>query len=498
MEQQKGIQDGLIGNEDRYKSYLSTGFEFEFATYAHSEELPSHEPLAAHKGISDLHPNLNFDLETDNNYEIEIGIPPLYFKRDDDPKGKLNKAHTDLRAVLNEAREDTIGGSDQSLKKLTEVLSSKGIGGESWNLEPIAANMNLDTKRIKHPNNDQIYGQVNVPMTAAEAAEIMHKIREKWIANPNSIESGPVGTFFSKVVGSPETASANNPDAIFKQLTTKMIGSLYAIPAILFRKDPKYSQALGRLPEAWQMESTIKELYSVWIKASNEDILKAIPQGDADRSEFVISLQAGAQAVQDEIKAMLDTLVHPAAALIEEKINKEKCISFIKSQSNLTPFIQDLEAKLGADGATLTTTIDGVKDYFKPENLVNALNANISDEAEKWSTGELDGYAESAFDGLNPLAAWNPLKTAINNLSALVRTEILAKVKAEMDQLFNRIKEQPATTMGAKPTKPWAEEFGSGQGVRKETFLAAMGENQEYLLTEIRSDPAMKYWMDSL
>lgn len=81
----------------------------------------------------------SFELETDNHFEIEISIPPLYFQRGDTEKASIRDAHDSLRNALKQAREETIAegeakGSPSKLNFLTGKLRDKGIGLSGWDL----------------------------------------------------------------------------------------------------------------------------------------------------------------------------------------------------------------------------------------------------------------------------------------------------------------------------------------------------------------------------
>jgi hypothetical protein len=500
MEDQAKLQHNLKGNDQRHREYWSSGFEFEFATYKNDRELPSHISLATSKGTSELHPDLNFELETDNHWEIEISIPPLYFPRGDTEKAEIKDAHDSLRSALKQAREESIAegertGTPSKLKFLTDNLKGKGIGSSDWVLTELGERITVDSNRIKHPKkdqfdneNDEIYGQINVTMTTDEIVSLMDKIEKKYKESPNEIEKGPLGKFFLATSPIKDTGSmkeGERTEYVTQRLYSKMISNIFAIPAILFRKDPQFVNSLGKLPDEWEMSSTVKELFSVWIKALNQDVIKSRPQL---KKELIDELELKASRAHEEINTMLDAREPPACSIIR---------TFLKVQNvkkeRISKLSEDIKKELGGKKSLVEDRLEEfTHKYGTYEAIKNILG-------ESWALDDIEnGYAGEAFTG-------SGIESYLNNVIAELKVKVSAPdiklikdlINIETNSLILRMRGIEVGS-AVSPDGPWKEDFGTGEGVRKETFIQAMGVSREYLLTEIRSDAALSFWLSTL
>lgn len=500
MEDQTNLQNNLKNDERRFEKYWGSGFEFEFATYKNDQELPSHISLAATKGPSELHPDLNFELETDNHFEIEISIPPLYFQRGDTEKASIRDAHDSLRNALKQAREETIAegeakGSPSKLNFLTGKLRDKGIGLSGWDLTEQGEKLTVDSNRVKHPKkdqfdkeNDEIYGQINVTMTTDEIVSLMDEIEIKYKQSPNEIERGPLGKFFlttSPIKKFEPAEKDERAEYVTQRLYSKMISNVFAIPAILFRKNPQFVNSLGKLPEEWEMSSTVKELLSVWIKALNQDVIKSRTEL---KKELIDDLELKASDAHQVINTMLDALEPPACSIIRGFLKVHNV-----NEQRISKLSEDIKEELG----NKINLVEGVLGEFSRKYGTNKAIQDIL--GNSWSLEDIAvGYADAAFVGSGIQGFLNDVIAELRHKVSNPDIEMIkGLIKSETNALIS-IMRGTAVKDAASPNGPWEEDFGTGEGVRKETFIQAMGVSKEYLLTEIRSDAALLFWLSTL
>ncbi|SFA98773.1 protein of unknown function [Collimonas sp. OK607] len=463
-------------------SHRSVGFEYEFGQHNLGPDIPSHIALAKSEAFSRLFP-LNFELETDSGAVVEIGMPPFLVPNATDggpDKPKVQAIDTKLKAVMGDFSKQYV-----PVVNLLPMLERGGLG-ESWQrtsvLEPGGdyADMALQAPGPGKLEGGQVYSQLNITLTGEESARFISTVPR--IMKPNSTEDGMLGSTFRILE---KMAAAEFGDAALATHLNKALVNTLTIPSILLGASGK----AGKLPDDLDFSSTIKELYSLWIKDSVPNILATTATAPGALSAFA---PKAANVILDQ----LPEVMKPLRSLPFE--NDAEVGAWI----NLTRYVEN-NSFCYSDYARLAEMAASIPADNMGAILADALvlrNMMVSD-----GTDDFTGAETSDPSGGGVQARYDARLTAFK-LLVKTRSDAVLEIKKQFfEDIEQQVRDEIHTLLKligtphvvhSPPTKFGTEKFGSGTGVRKDTHIPRPATEKSssglrHSVAEVRSDPAM-------
>jgi hypothetical protein len=503
--------------------HQSTGFEFEFATFE-GGDLGAHVLLAKSSNLSSLF-NLPFELETDSGNELEMGFPPFLIPNKDGKPNKTAIANIwkKMRAEMASIRKNSIG-PEKDINTLKSAIASAGLGtgwaftGDKHNGLKVAAN------RTKHSRTkDQVYSQMNIPLTAEESAKHLEELGKgnKLATNNEKIRLLPIHKKVSELMLKHKIETLGN-----EALThlTKSVTGLFAVPSIMMESHPEMTSGaldvdpLDKNANSFDLSSTIKELNGIWIKDSLPNILRAIGRDKLEEAANVL------KAAQTDIEAYIKTTVEDGTKVLKDSMAKDVYKHDFKEINDLTEKMNTV-SKFGrdwfekADWKEHTNFIKGLKDIKKEAAKVRPVNGNLfqllyvdvskidslitefgnykegkrkADELWEDEDVSLKKYEKIIGDltAQNVITA-NYAKKLTEGMVLRTKEELTATI-ALLETEFGKDKflDKPVSTFEH-------ESFGTGAGVRKDTYVSTIEttKNGAKNLAELRGDQVIDHYL---
>jgi hypothetical protein len=449
IESQKAYQDKLAEDHVPKTTYRSVGFEFEFA--AHDQELAAHIDLAQSENFSKLF-KLPFLLETDSGSVLEIGFPPFVFANR--PDGSPNTAAISLIYQTVQNRIRNIGDKPgETLDQVILALQAAGFGS-GWELigkgqiyhDMLKTGNKSESEKLKERG---IYSQMNISLTARESAEAMRLFEPR--TDKNIVESS------------------------YKDLRDQLHGGSEAAAKIHIAKC--YANALASLDilqesttplsKGWDVASTVKELLGVWVKDTPANILRGLRVDPQD----------------------LETAQDWVIKLIEAEIMK----------FDIDDFLFGKFKNFAGDGM---------------RTLKDAISNRAIDPAAEVILARLPDTVRVAFgDAIEAME--NPQEFGgVRGILAIFQSAVTPAEKTiighwrqEFDSLIQdvrkmtlRLKDEVRGLETIDRPKYGAETFGTGQGVRKDTYIKPIsggGLGEHLSVAEVRDDLAVKKFLNA-
>lgn len=439
--------------------HRSSGLEYEFMNFyeqgkfhernEHKEILRSHILLARSQNISGMF-NLSFNLETDSNNALEMVIPPFLFLVSSETKSVLRdtysmylKAVTDLRTMLVKQGDALI--SDH-LDKFEELGFSPGWKWVYHGTEKLSATAHMAKQA-------SIYGQVNVSLSPEEIINMVSQLIDIEAERPQKQLLGQVyvpsttTNLFNSIY---ETIwNASGKDRELKGvvgLYARSASNILGIPSILYR------QITGERPAKGNYATDVKETLGIWIKDFSSRVIEEyLVTRPKERRKFNESVDGTAKTVWGKIY---------------DAINKN---------------LYDLE----------TNHLQKVTDYYVT-NRVESMKIEKAALVKRLS----DQYGEGAMAQANKeflavMKTWDArtgqeMKMATERFNSL-RSDFQRQAEQEYWQMVKLATASHKPGEIRAPARNEQEEFGSGLGVRKETYLNKLPGKRNLRVTEIRS-----------
>lgn len=424
-------------------AHRSVGFEFEFGAYT-GAELSSHVELAKSTPFSPLF-NLPFVLETDSGSVLEVGFPPLLFRNR--PGGGPNTASISLIYHKAKAQMDRIGRK-QGLT-IAEVCAelAKTVSHVTWTLMPAAQELRTgDKSQVEKFKGEGVYSQLNISLTAQESAALIGRMSQPDIL-PGTAEKGVLGERYNTILGA---LKGTTPDAAKIHLAKS-----YANYAAAFDISPATRHLAG--PD--EVSSTVKELHGVWVKDAPHNILD--PFADRIDPRDVEQAATDAHGWADRQSEALRERTGPSegpelARSIAAGYNGEY------TRGALHGLVERVEKVLpGGDAAELRAWI-------------NKLEAALTSGERLVEEGKDDDTAYAEFYTLH--GDFAPYIERLQSKAASKKDHLgttLAEIHADIDAMSDKIKTR-AGLSAPDGTKFGEERFGTGTGVRKDTYLPSL------------------------
>ncbi len=412
------------------QEHTSVGFEYEFIGHS-IKKLPSHIKLATSDEFSLLF-GIPFVLETDSGDVIEFVMPPLLIPNQGNKINieEIKAVHENMEQALLAAGTTTLG---KPLGDLIADLKSRELAAFTEIVNPLTVGMNT---MLAPKLNGKVYPQLNLSMNADRSAALITATRKTVFDSKvarNDVENSAIGHCYDDL----EKSSLGLSE--MRVHVNKALSNTLAIPSILIKRNTP------GISEAHDLSSIVKELWSVWVKDSLPNILassataveveklKSHMMGVGKRtvlryhSEVISSLNeyassdrlAGLQKLTD--LKILEVMVKDAY----DKPSHEKAGRWLLKHEEL--------AELQTKHAVMFTAMTQSDDF-------------VEDPARGVFTSFLDTKLAAARQAYDDGVAI--INTEIDAMAALIGTEIEHK---KFD--FNE------------------EPFGTGHGVRKDTFI---------------------------
>jgi len=427
--------------------HKSAGYEYEFASFVdltrnvgpEVELLPSHVVLARSSPMSSIF-GLPYKLETDSGNSLEIATPPYIFLSSKESISILSNLF-DMLSGMSSQLEASISTPDRSaLKTKTKELDGSGFGQE-WAFTSQADNLSA-TGNQKHKSGP--YGQVNVSMTSKEIGKFMSYLVEEDVKNLQMFATKDktpstelfrriCSTLFSKYKPEGESNPSMN-QALF--IYARYAANLIAIPSILMRQ--QYKDYVQKPDPNYATE--VRESLGLWVKDNPHNVL----------SQYMYSLK------DDEVatfKPIVATSEDGVAKTVSEMVNLRA--------GDVKRWITVMKTEQMRARTTLRS------DAVKAMTAGQAKNAAATEFLE-WKRKE-----EAALQKDIDLA----FETWKVNYQRQIVAELIAMNKLILGTA------PPSSAKGAFLN----EQFCSGLGVRKDTYLPSVSATDRTLrVREIR------------
>ena len=462
-----GIPKGMIMDFNR-----SLGFEFEFAAFrlinkdivdkddVDNEILRSHILLAASGSKSPIF-DLPFSLETDSNNALEIVTPPLLLLVSADTAGSLAKMHNLYSAAALILRHAISQPDNELLAGKLDAFEPAGFGGE-WQWKGPDADKLSATEQERATKSNTIYGQVNLSLSATEIIRLINLQADEATLPLNPKDSDSTQLFkniFATFNKDKDLKSLRGALAFYAKTVSNILG----IPSVLFR------QQQHRRPEPNQATG-IKETLGLWVK---------------DFHHLVFS---------DYFKAHSDII---------------------------GPFIENVKGKSGEVGEITFHAIRNQMVRFRGTEIKNFLKENSREVLLQKEKSRLCDEARNSNEALRDKpdsellqVIREPLVIFMGKLNGLI-TERTKTFDIQLDenikffetialQEYERMNALLIATLTGKKIAPERvartedEPLGSGQGVRKETYLGGLPGQRGLRVAEIRNTDDITKIQDSL
>ncbi|VVD76640.1 hypothetical protein PCA20602_00891 [Pandoraea capi] len=492
MENQRNYQNDLAARfsmQSIMTSHRSVGFEYEFGQHNQGPEVLSHLHLAASQPFSNLFP-LKFELETDSGAVVEIGMPPLLIPNAPDggpDRARIKAADSKLKGVMK-----AMGAQHGPVAALLPLLEAQKLG-RGWVAGPLLqhggkyANMALQAPIAGKLQGGGVYSQLNITLTGEESARFISTV-QKTMA-PNSSESGVLGQAFQELE---KLASSQPGTPLNATLLNKALANTLAIPSILLQR----SRTIGKIPDELDLSSTVKELYSLWIKDS-------VPNMLATTLADPRALSAYAAKAADVIRGKVPGVMKPFRDLLlanDREAAAWKGLATYVAANSFYP--KDYEE---AESITQHVPAEKKRDILARAAEIRDMMVP-GDSGEFKDTEEADGSGggvQNRFDAR--LAAYKQLVATTCAAELAIReadiTNAEKQVNDEITALLRLIGTPVVVT--SAPTQFGVETFGSGTGVRKDTHVKhpeteKTSSGLRHSVAEVRSDPAMALFYSDL
>ena len=503
--------------------HQSTGFEFEFATFE-GRDLGAHVLLAKSSNLSSLF-NLPFELETDSGNELEIGFPPFLIPNQD---GKPNKTAIEniwkkMRAAMANIRKNSIGPK-KDIHTLKSVIAEVGLGtgwaftGDKHNGLKVAEN------RTKHnKTEDQVYSQMNIPLTAEESAKHLEELGKdnKLATNNEKIRLLPIHNKVSEIMLKHTIDKLGNE--AFTHLT-KSITGLFAVPSIMMESHPEMTSGsldvdpTDKSANSFDLSSTIKELNGIWIKDSLPNILRAIDKDKLKDAAKVL------KAAKIELEEYIQITVENGTKVLKDSMAKDAYEHDYKELKELTKKMETVN-EIGrnwfdnANWEEHKNFIAGLKNIKKEVVKVRPVNGNLFQllyvdvskidslitEFENYHDGdrgtdelwEQEDVSLKKYEKIiGDLTAQNVITA--NHAKKLTEGMVL-RTKEELDATIALIETEFGNDKFLdKPVSTFEHEtFGTGAGIRKDTYVNTIKttKNGAKNLAELRGDQVIDHYL---
>lgn len=452
MASQKAYQETLkdVSKSELYSTHRSVGFEFEFGKH-NQEGLGSHIVLAKSNNFSSLF-DLPFVLETDSGSVLEIGFPPLLFRNR--PGGGPNssaishifrKAQTEIGAIGN--------ATEKGVAELCNDLSEKGFGAD-WKLESGYETLRTkDKSGVNKFGRRGVYSQMNISLSSEESAQLIEVMRH---AEKGTAENGVLGSRYEEMISKMNGKSSYNA----KIQLAKVYANLFAAFDISRMKDRGIPDRDG-----FDLASTVKELYGVWVKDSPVNILSPF-KGMIDKVDVDAAYLYTKEKLEEDISALKEMIPKPHETIYEQ-IQKafggeytdgcfdEVLKSDFQGKMGLQNFDKEMK-RLLEEGENVQSEEDEVKykEFYKYHNQT----------FKPW-------FDKQQFEAITPVTnATAPIMRELNNMTGWILSNVIVFL---------------GNTEFGKET------FGMGLGVRKDTMLSPiLDEHRKPMMSvaELRSD----------
>lgn len=415
----------------------SAGFEYEFASFTKSGEayteqeiIPSHQTMAT-APMPENKFGLGWNLESDSLNTLEMVTPPLLFSGDKAGAAKSKSVYEQLKGVLASLPKDKV------LPAYTEQLAGQGIG-DAWATVADYLTYQVVDKKKSGPG---VYGQENISLTPDEIGDMLvSRFRD----STTSVDIGTalptasalaVRGKFASVLPEDKTGNLTKAAAIFSRYISNVVG----IPSMHCR------QVTGERFDTTPTE--VKETLDIWIKTDALNLLAKILK-DGERSAFLETIAKLQEDIMDYFKSLAD------------KITEQK-----KSEIQTKQMILETQLK-----ETRLSRIKGLisedTSDKSPKEKVQAAQQLINDE---------DGKTLKTLENILPV---------LNLGCTLMLQETGAFISRVL--ALNSHKESLPTS---KTSEFLEEKYGSGEGVRKGTYLPGIPAGKESMyVTEIRNE----------
>lgn len=426
--------------------HKSAGYEYEFASFvdltkeevAEVELLPSHVDLARSGVMSSIF-ELPYKLETDSGNSLEIATPPYIFLSSKESKSILSNLF-DMLSNMSVELMERISEPDQSpLKSKTAALNESGFG-QNWAFTSAADNLSATGNR-KHKSGP--YGQVNVSMTSKEIGKFMGNLvnednstQQMFLTRDKTFSTELFRQISELLLSSYKPVGVSTPsmkEALF--IYARYAANLIAIPSILMRQQYKdYEQK----PDP-NYATEVKESLGLWVKDNPHNVLLQYMYSLKDEAATFKSIVARSEGkVAEKVSCMV----------ISSAGDVERWITHMKSKQ--------MEERIKQKFSVVSTMPHG------QEKL------NAAKDFQNWKKNE----AVTVKDDIS-LA----FKTWEVNYQEQMMAELIAMNKLILGTA------PPPSAKGAFLN----EQFGSGLGVRKDTYLPSISATDRTLrVGEIR------------
>jgi hypothetical protein len=435
--------------------HQSAGYEFEFASFTEREPtkkykeeeeiMPSHIVLSESENLSSVF-NLPFRLETDSGNSLEVVTPPFLFLLSEIPKKILSTVFSKYTDASDEINDELISQT-LPVDALGDILRSKDFG-INWN--PKRNNENLEAiPNAKHKQG--AYGQINISMTSEDIVEFLTDLSTQQKKSGSSYYGdkslstrllNEVDSLINKVYpGKDEKVPGGS------LLYSRSVANLLAIPSIMLRQqNPGY-----HLKPNPNYATQIKESLGIWIKANPHEVILDYMKNIEDKVGFVDTICKS----EGDIMALFEVYVGTNKGDIKRWIATMKKSEFEFESNDRMALIKTMPPGKGK--------IEAAQKYaqWKMET-VKIVEGEIEELFTSWHQTSLDNIARE-----------------LNQLNGLI-------------SLGENIKDESSTGF-------LGEEFGSGMGVRKDTYLpSTKGAKRKTYVSEIRGKNELDRYEDKL
>lgn len=416
----------------------SAGFEYEFASftkggeaYTEQEIIPSHQTMAT-APMPENKFGLGWNLESDSLNTLEMVTPPLLFSGDTAGSAKSKSVYEQLKG--------TLAGIPKSvtIPAYTTKLAERGIGDAWTTVTDYQTYQVID----KQKSGSGIYGQENVSLTPQEIGDMLtvrfNEIMSSGIDpgySPPTSSALAVKEMFTKVLPEDKTGNLTWGASIF----ARYISNVTAIPSMHCR------QVTGERFDTAPTE--VKETLDIWIKTDALNLLEKILK-DGERELFLKSVAK----LQGELLGYFKALAGKIITMKETEIQ----------------FKQNLME------ASLKET--------RPQRVMARVASDKSDKPE----------TQKKIAALKTIQEED--KKAVAALAEIL--PVLAQgcelMKQETEAFIGRVLalDSHKESLPTSDTSEFLEEkYGSGEGVRKGTYLPGIPTGKESMyVTEIRNE----------